>query len=392
MYSINFLYLSLVFITNLLYEQCHLTLNTTEVGGSLFLYLSLGDHFSFYRINQAINFTYVNNYNKANRSNEDIYIEQVKEKGEPIADILKGNESNVSEFMFYNVPTATKHYLPGNQIGLGFNFNNENYSMVHKLKNQSLIAKNEYTIVPGDNSFNGQMFIGELLDEEMNKYSFKTTCKVNSNSSLWGCNLDSVYYGDISFVFNNTKYDNEYPMHFQISEEFTLAPASFMSFLEHKVFDSLLKSGQCGFIEGVYDYFECYHDSIDTITKSFSFKFSDSVLMLNKKDVFKCSLNKCKFVIMGNRRVNEWVFGNSFMNHFAITFDYEDKDITFYSNEYNIKVINLENSFRLVGLAKKMTVISLFFILFALIKLYRYHYLHKRVIKKKKKKKGIELL
>lgn len=387
MYSINFLCLSLVFIT---YTHCHLTLNTTKVGGSLFLYLSIGEHFSFFRINQNLNFTYINNYNSNASNKEEVYIEEVKEEGEPLVDMIKAREFNLNGFLFYKVPTTAKHYLPGNQIGFGFNVINENYSMIHRLKNQSLISKNEYTLIPGSSVFDGKMIMGELSDEEINKYSFTSTCKVNS--SQWGCHLDSVYYGDISFVFNNTKYDNEYPMYFQISEKHILAPASFMRFLENNIFDSYLHNGQCAYIEGINDYFECYQNIIDKITKTISFKFNESILMLSKKDLFDCSLNKCKFVIMGNRRTSEWVFGQSFMEHFTMTFNYEDKAITFYSNDYNIKVINLESSFRLVGFAEKMIVLSLFSALFALIKLYRYYYHQKRVIKRKDEEKGIELL
>ena len=387
MYSINFLYLSLVFIT---YTHCHLTINTTKVGGSLFLYLSIGEHFSFFRINQALNFTYINSHNSTASNKEEIYIKAVKEQGEPLVDTIKANVFIVNDFMFYKVPTAAKHYLPGYQIGFGFDVINENYSMIHRLKKQSLISKNEYTLVPGSNVLDGKMLIGELSDEEISKYSFTSSCKVNS--SQWGCHLDSVYYGDISFVFNNTKYDNEYPMYFQISEKDILAPASFMRFLEKNIFDYYLHIGLCAYIEGIYDYFECYQNIIDKISKTVSFNFNKSILMLGKKDLFECSLNKCKFVIMGNRRINEWVFGQSFMDHFTITFDYEDKEIKFYSNEYNIKVINLESSFRLVGFAEKMIVLSLFSALFALIKIYRYYSIHKRVIKRKDEEKGIELL
>ena len=189
MYSINFLCLSLVFIT---YTHCHLTLNTTKVGGSLFLYLSIGEHFSFFRINQNLNFTYINNYNSNASNKEEVYIEEVKEEGEPLVDMIKAREFNLNGFLFYKVPTTAKHYLPGNQIGFGFNVINENYSMIHRLKNQSLISKNEYTLIPGSSVFDGKMIMGELSDEEINKYSFTSTGKVNS--SQWGCHLDSVYY------------------------------------------------------------------------------------------------------------------------------------------------------------------------------------------------------
>ena len=410
MRMLNLSYLFMIFLSKFLITHSQIVLNTTEVSGSLFVFLSMGEpgQFFFHMINQVLNYTYVTPgvYKKdksstslLKQSKESLYVELVKEEGSLIADTIGESSFNLTNFNFYIIPTAGKHFLPQNELGFGVSFKEDNYSIIHMLKNQSKISKLAYTIAPGEDDFNGKLWLGEFPQSEVAKYDFHTTCKVNSSHPIWGCTMKTVFYGDISYVFGNTKYDNTHKMYFQASQRHILAPDDFMKFLSKNVFSKFYGTGQCGYMEGINDYFECYPEVIDKLSKVFNFIMGDSVLVLKREELFSCLVGKCKFLIMGNRTPDTWVFGMDFMKHFTMTFDYENKDITFHSKEYNIKVQNLENSFRYVSLAKKLVVVALFGILFALIKIYQFYSVNKAVLAKKKKpidysdeEKGIELL
>lgn len=385
-------------------------ISTTEVGGYLYSYFSFGNpKQNFYqRINQKLNFTYVSpsvfkkNLSKSLqvKNTQKLYVGQPLADAELVVDSINTTSFNISTFNFYFIQKASRLFLAGNELGMGYNIINENFSLIHLLKNSNNISKLEYAIVPGNNQFSGYLYLGGMPTNESIKYNFRTTCKVNKDYEAWGCTLDSVYYGDISFISKSIEFTNKYMNYFQASEPYILAPDEFMKFLEKEVFGKYYGLGKCGYIEGINDYFECSRDIIKEISKSFVFAFGDSLITIKTEDLFKCLEQKCKFLIMNNRIGDEWVFGMKFMRYFTMNFDYENSEITFYSNHKNIHIIDVKEAFMFKGFAEKFLILVIIGLAFSLFKIYKSYVRNKKIKERKEasgidendKEKGIELL
>ena len=401
---------AIVLFSKVMFSLCQIKINTTEVGGFLYSYFSFGyPSQNFYeRINQKLNFTYVSpsvfkkNVSKTLqlKNTQKLYVGQALADAEMVIDSINTTVFNISTFNFYFIQNASRLFLTGNELGMGYNIINENFSLIYLLKNLNIISRLEYAIVPGNNQFSGSLYLGGMPVNESIKYNFRTTCKVNKTYEAWGCTLNSVFYGDISFISKSVEFTNQYMNYFQASEPYILAPDEFMRFLEKNVFEKYYGLGKCGYMEGINDYFECSKDIINELSNSFVFAFGDSVITIKRDDLFKCFEHKCKFLIMNNRIGDQWVLGMQFMRFFAMNFDYENSEISFYSNNKNIHIIDVKEAFIFKGFAEKFLIFVIIGLAFSLIKIYKSYEINKKIVERKEsigidendKEKGIELL
>ena len=82
---------------------------------------------------------------------------------------------------------------------------------------------------------------------------------------------------------------------------------------------------------------ECKCNTIDDIVLFLHFD-ENKAIKLSKKFLFKQFSSQCVFQVASDLKNNEWVLGSFFLKKFITTFDYDERRVTFYTNNTEIFV------------------------------------------------------
>ena len=292
-------------------------------------------------------------------------------------------------------------------IGLAYKFEDEKYSLIHQLKNKSLISHLNYGFIPStlintynndeimninetnlDNkNKNGIIFFGGVPKNYIND-KYRYNCKLTEKYNFWSCELSYVFIGEIN-KYNNSKniyFTNKNYAYFNAADRRILAPKDFMSFLKINYFIEELLNRTCTYsMYGHNHIFECNCNIIDKfpnitfIFDNYKYIFTSSELFLNYGGGF------CQFLIQENHlRSNNFLLGSPFLSKFISNFDYETKYISFYS-ENQLEGINLNELFHPSHLIRNLMILGIIIIFIVIVCLIR------RKIKNRQNKKDLLL-
>lgn len=223
-------------------------------------------------------------------------------------------------------------------IYLPYKFENIKYSLIHSLLRQRKISKALFAYELDKETKEGKMFFGGIPRPWIeNKYTGKCTIDLSRNE--WSCKLKQVIIID---EINSMKYsyDNEYASYFNSGDDRVRAPISFIRFLNENYFLEYLDHGKCNIIssdDGNYLHCPCV---FFTKFPKIIFKFDTVDLVLDMKDLFEIYGQEkqgngglCDLQIVENEKIpNVWVFGEAFIKNYLIGFDYDNGEVSFYSD------------------------------------------------------------
>ena len=171
------------------------------------------------------------------------------------------------------------------------------------------------------------------------KYKGKCNVVEGNNNTAWGCNLTLIAIG---FKYNTSSsyyYYNKdrgyYYSFFQLNQRKVSVPGKYYEFLKNKIFSTWINRKKCYFnsksrlvcntvfIKSGEMYLDIYFDKV---------KFR-----LTLTDIFDEMGDMSELIMdINEKNDTEWIFGVSFLKLYNLLFDYEDKSITFYSDDHVI--------------------------------------------------------
>ena len=306
-------------------------------GGETFIKMSLYGSITFL-VNQQIHTTYVLD-SKLNpldiESTDTIIIKQKEYKRNLIRETFYLTSFSGVSLKCYQI------YLPTNlktvYSGLSFSYNNcdNGFSLIYALKDKNLIEHLQYSFVPTDIE-KGNLYVGGLPSDVINN---KQKAQCNINNERWGCDLSEV-------IMNNRRYRNNHNAFFQAKYKYIYAPKEYIDFLYYNIFKEFFDDNKCSvstYFNDNYKSFECdYIASLfNKLPSNFIFIFDNTQyiiplysLVYKYKDLGDNVYFKFGIVeALEETEKDVWMFGSSFLTHYISSFDYETKQITFYSDE-----------------------------------------------------------
>ena len=254
-------------------------------------------------------------------------------------------------------------------LAFAFKVNKENYSLTHLLKNKGTIDKRQFGIEKDING--GCIYLGGFPDEYVINDSV-SKFKVQTRRGLWEIPLSYIYIGNISYVYENVYYENEYNAIMATGTKNILAPKQFY---QKYIIDYYLKeyigNNTCSKKDyGNYD-ITCKCDDIRYL-EAISFIFGNKQFTFTYEDLFYTFEQLCLFAIVQNTKDDEWKFGLTFLLKYKTLFDYDSKSISFYSKD-ELPSIDLDILFpknRIIKWISILIVIIVLLFLFIYIRKY----------------------
>lgn len=222
-------------------------------------------------------------------------------------------------------------------FGLGYQFENENFSIVHQLKKQMFIDKLIFTIDLETNLLDnkGKIYFGGT-PSELIKRKNRAICKVSDSYTSWGCQLKKM------IITHNNQSQNipiyQYA-HFQNCQSALILPQYLMEQItETFFFRDIIQKGLCKFIVNAsWNYIACSKEVIDNdydSKTSIKFDFDGYIFSLNLIQLFYCNNATCSsnFYSIPLQFGDQLILGSTFLNQYIVEYDYENKSISFYSD------------------------------------------------------------
>lgn len=343
-------------------ESKYLYLNYTKICGSMFAGVRIGSpgQYLFKIIDQATDFCWTSDvfFNVLDSSTAVIVQDITKTlfgltlTGHIISDTYNlGDDEKASaslkQMQFYCFNQTEEIYSRQmDTISLAYSYSNANYSLIYNLKNQKLIDKSVYYIVPNkEYQDNGTIFIGNIPSNYKLHKLKKAEFKVKGGYLTWGFDLKGVIVGEYNnsarYPYFKTNENNSYA-YFQVGEGETIVPVEFTDFLRDTLFSDLISKKSCYYRkDNYYKFFECYSSDIKNLPK-LTFVFQEYTLNVDVNKFFYFGDVFLKFNIVGSLEPrNTWLFGTSFLLDFIAEFNSDESKIVLYSKERDI--INIKS-------------------------------------------------
>lgn len=223
------------------------------------------------------------------------------------------------------------HYLPSkflnNSITFNYRFKDYPFSLIHLLNEEKYIDRLRYTFDPLS-YIHGNIFFGTHPEKH---FPENMSCSVQRSSKNWECKMVKVYFSDNT----NANYNFEKFASFQINKRKSIVPCEFLDFVKENPLRKYFERKECSFEErnnkrfivcsqrSLLEKEEVKRQIINLERISFSVKLTSQ---------FICQSDKCyyNYKCFTNKKA-KWVFGNSFLESFIVTYDYEESKIFFTS-------------------------------------------------------------
>lgn len=249
---------------------------------------------------------------------------------------MKLGEYIDTHLLFYFIPTYASPFGLSFSLGL----KNESSSLLHVLYKEKKINKLQFGFYfPPSAPINGSFYIGGI-DNELIKDKKSSKCR--SNDTFWGCNLQTITFNNN----NSLAFENTFITLFQSEYHPIYCPIEFLDHLKTHFLKDLFENEVCRYhnfgTTSKYTQIRCRNLTTvySALPEYLNFNFGDNLLripMINLTYSFT-EIGKDYVVINmffpeRDERNEQWNFGMNFFNNFVTLFDYNEKTVTFYSDE-----------------------------------------------------------
>ena len=271
-------------------------------------------------------------------------------------------------------------------LSLGHEYDSKHQSLVYEMSHVSNTFYNMFMFKFGENN-KGELLIGDMSEDQKRKYSYINKCRFvksgNKNEQIkWRCELTQIFLGaveDYPTFRNNMMEQTGYIIsrndknNIAIVEEIATfetifnriyVPEDVMDYLKKYYFKNIVNDEDlCEFFEnedGIN--VKCNIEEVSKL-KRLNFVFDGKTdLSFPSQNLFECNYNgDCVFLVEYNKKYDNFIFGLPVFKMYDIIFDYNSRDLIFYSKDNKYLVRMAKN----VG--TKMLVVFLIFLAIALI-------------------------
>ena len=263
-------------------------------------------------------------------------------------DVVSFKDSSTSfDWMFYT-SNITSYYSKDAGIGLAYTYKGNNideFSIAFQLKKKQLTDKAEFSIVcENDYHYHGSLYFGSI-PYDLIKNSYKTSCRVsnNGNDQFWKCDLNNLIIrtDDNQRVFKYNLIKNHNQIIWNSVSNYNYIPLPvfdlFTQFFD--IGNEKQENSQCS-VRNIQQkkVIECSKSTNSAQYKNVELvlKIDRTNFILNYTDIFECPENKltclCLYAYDSTLNDNDnFYFSYAFFHKYITTFDYENKQIVFYS-------------------------------------------------------------
>ena len=263
-------------------------------------------------------------------------------------------------------------------LGLGYKFNDMEYSLIHHLYELKLIRKKAFSFMPLNNKNRSSFgFFGEISKEVLTNYTYKYTLPVDDRDTTWGIRLNHVKLSTASNNNIGEFINTDHYAYLNTYEDRIFVPIDFFRYINETLFPNLYRNGICEVNKGSNWYINCNHTAIMSMDfPDITFNFGKAEIKLTKQETFR-ELSKTKnfFIIQSSGKINDkYLFGSFLFDKYITEFDYDSNAVILYSK---IPLLssnnnNIDNIITNIGgdnkyLIKKVCALLLVFLLIIMI-------------------------
>ena len=258
-----------------------------------------------------------------------------------------------SQISLQNIPTFLSTqgvYSFKNSLSLSFITNSNSISFLDHLLNNKHIYYRAFSIINFPAFLQSAIYFGGIPNEISKTSTYVGKCTIISNSTNWGCKLDSItvltnftvhktYTLFSKATFNNHIQnqieDNSLLAMFNPKDKYFSIPQFMFQKLKDEIFREAFKNNDCSF--GSDNILFCSLYKANSILSEIRFKIEGDEYVLYGSDLFEYYGKMAEFLIMQNEDPNDLnvLLTNGFMKRFNISFDYDNEEVTLYS-KYSI--------------------------------------------------------
>ena len=246
-------------------------------------------------------------------------------KYELISDDLIMNDLLINNFTFFYF---NEYISSKSSLAFGSSFFYKNLSIVTNLYENKLIDKNEFGII-FDDSNKGHLYLGGFTQDIISNFD-SVTMKISPNYITWGCLVDGYY-------FNEDGHNNSYYSFINANSKEIIAPKDVYEDIKLEYMENYINEGKCKVEKKNYkEYVYCDFTIVNEF-RDIGFIISNRSYSIDKEDLFQCYYDNCRLLIHSNFDIgNIWVFGNSFLKKYPVSFSYVNRTITIYSKKEEV--------------------------------------------------------
>ena len=262
-----------------------------------------------------------------------------------------------SHISLQNIPTflSTRGvYSFKNSLSLSFISNSNSFSFLNYLAINKHIHYKTFSIINFPTVLQSAIYFGGIPNEISKTSTYFGKCSIISNSTNWGCKLDSIsvltnftvhktYTLFSKETFNNNynnirkqiNDNNSLLAMFNPKDKYFSIPQFMFQKLKDEIFRDAFKNNDCSF--GSDNVIFCSLYKASSILSEIRFKIEGDEYIIYGSDLFEYYGKMAEFLIMQNEDPNDLnvVLANGFIKRFNMSFDYDNEEVTLYS-KYSI--------------------------------------------------------
>ena len=293
--------------------------------------------YSFLELDMLHDFSWISSFTCDGYKLQDLYLKdsqceiEIEKNVRVGTNTLRGNLAfkeegvTISNMTLYYVNQRAGGFF--DTIGLGYKITSPERSFIMTLKNNKLIDKMGFGFFHNmkDITSKGELIFGEVPEKYYkDRYSF--SCKINDKKEVWGCGISGLTINGNEFKFSANKVYGIFQSH---SIMISVPPLVF-HWITDEVFSKYITEKKCQL--GRY-YISCFENQLDDF-KEVSLIIGKRKFTLQKKQVFMFTGLMSNFAIRMDQQLqdDEWIIGVPLIKYYETYYDYENKEITFYSD------------------------------------------------------------
>ena len=311
------------------------------------------------------------------------------------AETFKVGDKKLEQFKFLLVNNLLNNNFQG-VLSLGHEFDSKHKSLVYEMSHVSNTYYNMFMFKFNENN-GGELYIGDITEDQKQKSNLINKCRYLIGGSAeeqikWRCQLTQIFIGGIEdfptfrnelmeqtgYYISKTKSNKmievKEPVSFETIFDKIFVPKKTMEYLKNNYFINFSNEQKiCNYNDkGDNILVTCSKDEISKL-KRLNFVLSEkTALSLPSSEIFICgNLDKCEFAIQYNSNYNGFIFGLPIFKLYNIIFDYNSRDLMFYSsvNKYLVS-IQVDFGTSILVVIIWILVISILFMLAGLLLIY----------------------
>ena len=165
-------------------------------------------------------------------------------------------------------------------------------------------------------------------------------CPIEDGFPLWGCIINNIKIGNYSL-------NKEYILTVNTNLYYSTIPLEMYRYFKETLFNIEFTSKCTKQLDKGHDeYIYCKEDYIKSLNNNIEIIIGDKKFIFLLKNLFNCDDKKsCRSIfVYCSEHMGQFNIGNSLLEQFVTTFDYDNSQIIFYGNSTIQKVDNLPKS------------------------------------------------